>query len=72
MKPLVGGPKTLPPGATWTGKLTILGIPRFKPGIAKQGQYGFALTADPGKAIAEFDEQNNKLLTYGWDPCFEL
>lgn len=69
--PQVGGPKTLAPGQTWTGKLTITGIPRFKKSIAKQGEYGFAVTADPGNHIAESNEKNNKKLIYAHDPCWK-
>lgn len=72
VKPLVGGPKMLAPGATWTGKLAIAGIPRFKKSIAKQGEYGFQVVADPGKNVGESNEKNNEKLIYAADPCFKL
>ena len=69
VNPQLGGPKTLNPGQTWNGTMTITGIPRFSP-LKKAGQYGFEVTADPAKAVAETDEKNNTKLVYASDPCF--
>jgi CARDB len=71
VKPQIGGPKTLKPGQSWTGTLTIVGIPKFEKGGTKPGQYGFEVRADPQKAVAESNEANNELLTYAFDPCFK-
>jgi hypothetical protein len=70
-KQQLGGPKTLAPGATWPVKLTFTGIPRFKTSYPKQGQYGFAIRADPLKAVAEADETNNGLTVFAMDPCWK-
>lgn len=70
VNPQLGGPKTMKPGESWTGKMTITGIPRFKPGTAKAGQYVFPVNADPVKGVAETDEKNNTKLAYAYDPCF--
>ncbi|MEZ5832055.1 MAG: hypothetical protein R3D05_12830 [Dongiaceae bacterium] len=72
VNPQVGGPKTLPPGGTWTGKLTFVGIPRFKKSFPKQGEYAFGVDADPNNGIGESNEKNNEKLIYALDPCYKL
>jgi len=70
VNPQLGGPKTMKPGESWTGKMTITGMPRFKPGTAKAAEYSFFVNADPLKGVAEADETNNTKLAYANDPCF--
>ena len=70
VNPQAGGPKSLKPGETWTTKMTITGMPRFKPGLTKPGQYVFSVNADPVKGVTESDEKNNQKLAYAYDPCF--
>lgn len=70
VNPQLGGPKTLKPGESWTGKMTITRMPRFKSGLPKPGVYSFAVNADPVKGVAEADEKNNTKLAYADDPCF--
>jgi hypothetical protein len=72
VKPQAGGPQSLKPGESWTGKLSIAGIPRFKKGPTKPGQYGFNVKADPSNAVAEGDEANNEKVTFAFDPCFKF
>ena len=69
VNPQLGGPKTLKSGESWSGTMTITGIPRFK-ALKKAGEYGFSIEADPTKAVTETDEKNNAKLTYAADPCF--
>jgi subtilase family serine protease len=69
--PKVSGPAQLPPGATWTGTLDVVGMPKYKAGRPKPGQYGFALVVDPQGAVGEANEKNNELLTFAFDPCFK-
>ena len=69
VNPQLGGPKTLKPGESWTGTMTITGIPRFK-AMKQPGTYGFQIDADPQKAVTEADEKNNTKLIYAPDPCF--
>lgn len=76
VKPQLGGPKTLKPGESWTGTLTISGIPKVNIPKAKKGgyltsQYGFKVTADPTNGVAEADEKNNVKLTYSPNPCLK-
>ena len=66
--PQLGGPKALKPGESWTGTLTITGIPRLKKGGHK-GDYSFGVTADPLNGVAESNEKNNENLAYASDPC---
>ena len=70
VNPQLGGPKTMKPGESWSGKMTISSMPRFKPGTAKAGVYVFSVHADPVKGVAETDETNNTKLAYADDPCF--
>lgn len=70
VKPQSGGPKTLKPGETWTGTMTITGVPRFKAGAPKTAKYVFTVNADPLKGVAETDEKNNgSTPVYASDPC---
>lgn len=74
VKPQVGGPKTLKPGDSWTGTLTITGIPKVNVAEAKKAgktasEYVFKVTADPGNGVAETDEKNNVKLIYHKNPC---
>src|SRR5262245_4258270 len=70
VKPQLGGPKMLKPGETWTGTMTITGIPRFKAGAPKTARYSFVVNADPLKGVAETDEKNNgSTPVYASDPC---
>ena len=67
VKPSVGGPKELKPGESWTGTLTITGIPKANVAKAKKAghptaQFGFKLVADPTNSIAEANEKNNEKL----------
>jgi len=63
IKPQAGGPTVLKPGQSFTTKLTVAGLPKFKKGNLT-GQYGFKVTADPLKAVAESIENNNELTTF--------
>ncbi len=69
VNPQLGGPKTLKPGESWSGTMTVTGMPRFK-ALQKAGTYGFSIEADPTKAVTEADEKNNTKLVYATDPCF--
>lgn len=69
VNPKAGGPKQLAHGEIWTTTMTITGIPKFKKGLPKPGQYSFRVTADPMKAVTETDETNNTMLAYASDPC---
>ena len=69
VKPQVGGPKELKPGESWTGTLTINGIPKANVSKAKKGghptaQFSFAVKADPSNGVAEANEKNNEKLIY--------
>jgi len=69
VKPQTGGPKELKPGATWTGKLVIGGIPLANIDKAKKSghaasQFGFIVKADPMNGVAEGYENNNEKRVY--------
>jgi len=69
VKPQIGGPKELKPGATWTGKLVIGGIPLANIDEAKKAghptsQFGFSVKADPMNGVAEGFENNNEKRVY--------
>lgn len=74
VKPYVGGPMKLAYNQTWTGKMTIVGITRYKTikGITQPGSYVIQATADPNKAIVESNEKNNDTRVSMKDPCFKL
>ena len=65
VKPSAGGPKALKPGGIFPATLTITGI-KPPPNAKKEGYegYGFQVVADPGKIVAEANENNNKKLLY--------
>jgi hypothetical protein len=69
--PQAGGPMSLKPGQWVARTLTITGIPKHKPGAAGGGthQFGFKVTADPTKGVAEADEKNNEKSAFAPDPC---
>lgn len=74
--PAVGGPAILKPGQSWTGKLDILGITKYKknPGNTAPGAapiYGFVVRADPQNAVPESNENNNSSNFFAPDPCFK-
>jgi hypothetical protein len=73
VKPYAGGPMKLAPNQTWSGKLTIAGITRFKTikGITQPGTYVLQATADPNKRIPETNEKNNDARVSVKDPCFK-
>ena len=74
VRPYVGGPMKLAYNQTWTGKMTIAGITKFKSikGITEAGPYVLSATADPNKHIAESNEKNNDRRVTVKDPCFKL
>jgi len=69
--PQAGGPMSLQPGQWVARTLTITGIPKHKPGAAggDTHQFGFKVTADPTKGVAEADEKNNEKSAFAPDPC---
>jgi len=74
VKPQAGGPTTLKPGQTWTAKLAIVGLPKYKTNLGNTvaGNYVFEVKADPLKAVAEGNENNNTVMTVAPDACFKL
>lgn len=74
VKPYVGGPLKLAYNQSWTGKMTIVGITKYKSikGITQPGLYVLQASADPNKAIAESNEKNNDTRISVKDPCFKL
>lgn len=73
VKPQAGGPMTLKPGQSWSGKLTIVGIPKYKAvaGATKAGSYALWVKADPLNGVAEASEKNNNVVAGIGDPCFK-
>lgn len=68
--PQMDGPMSLKPGQWIARTLTITGIPKHKPGAAGGTHlFGFKVTADPLKGVAEADEKNNEKLAFAPDPC---
>lgn len=74
VKPYVGNPMKLAYNESWTGKMTIAGITKFKSikGVTEPGPYVLQATADPYKQIAESNEKNNDKRVTVKDPCFKL
>jgi len=69
VKPQLGGPKTLGPGAEWKAQLVISGVPAYRKDVKGQGLYNLTVDIDPMKGVLESNETNNHLTGYVLDPC---